>query len=165
LDGNGRRGACRDDDIDPALNKFGRERGITVIPPFRPAIFDCDVAAIDPTELAQALQKSPDEWTPDRRRGRTQESNRGRLTRLLRAHGERPRDRPAAECDQQVPPSNGDCHTPLPCEGAVKGTVSRHERAVFTLKEGSTATLAAQQEDERLSPLSPLASSVQGITE
>jgi hypothetical protein len=31
-----------------------------VIPPFRPAIFDCDVAAIDPAELAQALQKSPD---------------------------------------------------------------------------------------------------------
>src|SRR5262249_19641988 len=22
----------------------------------------------------------------------------------------------AAECDQQVPPSDGDCHTPLPCE-------------------------------------------------
>src|SRR5262249_50166843 len=118
LDGNGRRGACRDDDIDPALNKFGGERGITVVPPFRPAIFDCDVAAIDPTELAQALQKSPDEWTPDRRRGSTQESNRGRLARLLRTRRERPRSRRAAQRGYQLPPSDGAWHVALPCEGA-----------------------------------------------
>src|SRR6516164_1014401 len=31
---------------------------------------------------------------------------------LLRARRERPRRR-AAKCDQQFPPSNGDCHTPL----------------------------------------------------
>src|SRR5262249_6401717 len=83
---------------------------------------------------------------------------------LLPARRDRPRRR-AAEYGQQFPPSDGHCHTPLPREGAVKGTVSRHERAVFTLKEGWTAALAAQQEDERLSPLSPLASSVQDITE
>src|SRR5262249_10212082 len=35
---------------------------------------------------------------------------------LLRARRERPRDRRAAECSQQFPPSDGDCHTPLPCE-------------------------------------------------
>ena len=34
---------------------------------------------------------------------------------LLRARRERPRGR-AAECSQQFPPSEGDCHTPLPCE-------------------------------------------------
>src|SRR5262249_47813595 len=39
-----------------------------------------------------------------------------RLRRLLRARRERPRGRRAAECDQQFPPSDGDCHTPLPCE-------------------------------------------------
>src|SRR5262249_35742252 len=38
------------------------------------------------------------------------------LTRLLRATCERPRGRGAAERDQQFPPSDGDCHTPLPCE-------------------------------------------------
>src|SRR5215472_2214843 len=38
-----------------------------------------------------------------------------RLSRLLRARRERPRGR-AAECDQQFPPSDGDCHAPLPCE-------------------------------------------------
>jgi hypothetical protein len=35
--------------------------------------------------------------------------------RLLRARRERPRDR-AAECGQQFPPSDNDCHTPLPRE-------------------------------------------------
>jgi hypothetical protein len=38
------------------------------------------------------------------------------LGRLLSARRERPRGRRAAECDQQFPPSNGDCHTPLPRE-------------------------------------------------
>ena len=46
----------------------------------------------------------------------------------------------------------------------VKGTIARREGAVFTLKEGWTAALAAQPKDERLSPVSPLASSVQGMT-
>src|SRR5262249_55784039 len=55
---------------------------------------------------------------------------------LLRPRGERPRGSRAAECGQQFPPSDGDCHTPLPREGAVKGTVSRHERTVFAFKEG-----------------------------
>src|SRR5215472_10953176 len=35
---------------------------------------------------------------------------------LLRARREQPRGRRAAECSQQFPPSDGDCHTPLPCE-------------------------------------------------
>src|SRR5262249_32189935 len=34
---------------------------------------------------------------------------------LLRARRERPRRRSAAECSQQFPPSDGDCHTPLIC--------------------------------------------------
>src|SRR5215468_6042582 len=33
-----------------------------------------------------------------------------------RASRQRPRDSSAAKCDQQFPPSDGDCHTPLPCE-------------------------------------------------
>src|SRR5215831_15252161 len=38
-----------------------------------------------------------------------------RRRRLLRACRERPCRR-AAECGQQFPPSDGGCHTPLPCE-------------------------------------------------
>jgi hypothetical protein len=36
--------------------------------------------------------------------------------RLLRVRRDRPRGHRAAECGQQLPPSDGDCHTPLPCE-------------------------------------------------
>src|SRR5262249_30836509 len=49
---------------------------------------------------------------------------------------ERPRGR-AADCGQQFPPSDGDCHTPLPCE-VRKGRIPRHERVVFTFKDGRT---------------------------
>jgi hypothetical protein len=35
---------------------------------------------------------------------------------LLRACCERPRNRRTAESGYQFPPSDGDCHTPLPCE-------------------------------------------------
>ena len=69
---------------------------------------------------------------------------------LLRARSERPRRRRAAECSRQFPPSNGDCHTPLPCE-VRKGTIPRHEGAVFTLKEGlDSGAGPAQPKDERL---------------
>src|SRR5215470_16117187 len=54
---------------------------------------------------------------------------------MLRARRERPRRR-TAECGQQFPPSDSDCHTPLPCARCVKATIPRHERAVFTFKEG-----------------------------
>src|SRR5262249_22130279 len=36
--------------------------------------------------------------------------------RLPRERRERPSDHRTAECDQQFPPSDGGCHTPLPCE-------------------------------------------------
>src|SRR5215468_2766943 len=39
-----------------------------------------------------------------------------RLARLLRARRERPCSRRTAECSQQLSPSDGDCHTPHPCE-------------------------------------------------
>src|SRR5215467_4940133 len=38
------------------------------------------------------------------------------LLRLLRPRRERPRCCRAAECSQEFPPSDGDCHTPLPRE-------------------------------------------------
>jgi len=52
---------------------------------------------------------------PSRRRRGIEKSNDWQR-RLLRARRERPGDDRAAECDQQFPPSDGDCHTPLPCE-------------------------------------------------
>jgi hypothetical protein len=55
---------------------------------------------------------------PGRTRARTQEPDRRHLARLLRPRRERPHHRRAAKCGQQFPPSDGDCHAPLPCEGA-----------------------------------------------
>jgi|SRR6516164_3500712 len=52
--------------------------------------------------------------------------------RLLRPRRERPCHR-AAECGQQFPPSDGDCHAPLPRE-VRKETIPRHERAVFSFR-------------------------------
>src|SRR5262249_38316671 len=40
----------------------------------------------------------------------------GQLRRLLCPRRDRPCNRRAAECSQQFPPSDGDCHTPLPRE-------------------------------------------------
>ena len=37
---------------------------------------------------------------------------------LLRERRERPSGCRAAECGEQFPPSDDDCHAPLPCEGA-----------------------------------------------
>src|SRR5262249_27452624 len=59
-----------------------------------------------------------------------------RKRRLLRARRQRPRGGRPAKCSQQFPPSDSDCHTPLPCARCVKATIPRHERAVFTFKEG-----------------------------
>ena len=56
----------------------------------------------DPAEWRTGLLSSP-----------IMETNAG-----LPARRERPRDGRAAECGQQFPPSDGDCHAPLPCEGA-----------------------------------------------
>src|SRR5262245_29747190 len=47
----------------------------------------------------------------------TAEKSNHRHRRLLRARRERPRGCRAAECGQQFPPSDGDCHPPLPREG------------------------------------------------
>jgi len=54
--------------------------------------------------------------------------------RLLRTNRERRHGRRAAECGQQFPPSDGDCHAP-PRARCVQRTIPRHERAVFTFKE------------------------------
>src|SRR5215475_7346989 len=74
--------------------------------------------------------------------------------RLLRPCRERPRDRRAAERDQQLPPSDGDCHTPLPCE-VRKGTIARHERAVLTARHLARARRAQSRTVNALAVFTP----------
>ena len=116
-----RDGSCgppRNDDIDLEPDELGRNLAKPLAASLRPAIFNRDATSFDPTEFAQSLHKSGGQWALGRRCSRAQEPDARQLPRLLRARGERPRDCRAAECGQQFPPSDGDCHAPLPCEGA-----------------------------------------------
>ena len=63
-------GAGRDDDIYLEADKLRGERGIELIAPLRPAIFDCNRTVVDPAQLTQALLKGGDECAPNRGCGR-----------------------------------------------------------------------------------------------
>src|SRR5262249_3988328 len=78
---------------------------------------DPDIAVLRPTQLPQALAKRSDAGA---RIGGAlaphEQADFPHPLGLLRARRERPGSRRAAESGQQFPPSDGDCHTPLPCE-------------------------------------------------
>src|SRR5262249_13700291 len=109
-------GSVRQNNIDLEPDELGRDFGEALGSSFRPTIFDRNVATLDPTEFAQSLHKSGSPLSLNRRRICAQEPTGRQLSHLLRPRRERPRRRRAAECGQQFPPSDGDCHTPLPCE-------------------------------------------------
>src|SRR5262249_61077628 len=77
-------------------------------------IFDRHVAALDEAGLAQAFAECSDIGSPPGWCFTVEKPNY-RHRRLLRVRCQRPCGR-ATECGQQFPPSDGDCHTPPPCE-------------------------------------------------
>src|SRR5262249_7153973 len=79
-----------------------------------PGIVDGEITTFDEACLGESLAEPVDHVLGPRRRGVPEEPDH-RHRRLLRARRERPCSR-AAERDQQFPPSDGDCHTPLPRE-------------------------------------------------
>jgi len=90
-----RHGSQRDNEIDLEPDEFGRDLGETLVAALRPAILDCEVVTLDPTELAQPLHKRGDPLALNQRRGRAQKPDGRLLARLLRARRERPRSRAA----------------------------------------------------------------------
>src|SRR6516164_1435395 len=107
--------ADRDDDRHLPTHEIAREHREPVVVTLSGAVLDRDVAALDETGLIQTLADDRDERGVGRRRTDAEQADyRGAL--LLRARRERPCGRRAAECSQQFPPSDGDCHTPLPRE-------------------------------------------------
>src|SRR5262245_40414373 len=83
-----------------------------------PACVDLHVAADAPAGLLETLQEGSNaglKFPIVRSRGQ-ENANEAHAFAVLRARRERPRDRGAAEGSQQFPPSDGDCHTPLPRE-------------------------------------------------
>src|SRR5262249_37189916 len=123
------RSSC-DDYIDLETDQFcSRILEPLNISNSKPA-FNEDILSLNPAEIPQLLKEGV---ISGYGRSKSEITYLSRLQRLLRARRERPRGRRAAECDQQLPPSDGDCHTPLPCE-VRKSTVPRHERAVLTAR-------------------------------
>jgi hypothetical protein len=107
--------AERGDHRHIAPDQIGSHGGKPIKLTLRPAIFNGDVAAFEITRLAEAAAEGGHHVCVWLRRGAMEKSDH-RQRRLLRARRERPRCRGAAECGQQFPSSDGDRHTPLPCE-------------------------------------------------
>src|SRR5262245_5397855 len=95
--------------------QIGCEVGQYIVLVLRPAILDHDILALDVAGFANALPECGQIACAISQRRAAEESNH-RQRWLLRARRERPRGCRAAERDQQPPPSDGDCHTPLPRE-------------------------------------------------
>src|SRR5262249_8013951 len=64
---------------------------------------------------------------------------------------QRPSGRRATECSQQLPPSDGDRHTPLPREGAQR-TISCREYAVIAVRALLTELCLDTQSDSQKVP-------------
>src|SRR5262249_44191152 len=109
------RAARCGDDGPLALHKLGHQCRHAIELILSPTIFDYNIAAVDETGFAEALTKCRGEMGACIGGAVMEKANYWRR-RLLRARRERPRRRRAAECSQQFPPSDGDCHTPLPRE-------------------------------------------------
>src|SRR6516225_8072712 len=85
---------------------------------------DCSATAVvmkDDTDKAQMMSIFLIMGLPpqDEQRGTTigRDGPRNPITGIACwGRRERPRSRRAAKCGQQLPPSDGDCHAPLPCE-------------------------------------------------
>src|SRR5262252_134438 len=83
-----------------------------------PAVVDAYISPDDPAQFAEPLQErciAGLSFGIVRHPGH-KHADAPNTLRLLRPRRERPRGRRAAKCGQQFPPSDGDCHTPLPCE-------------------------------------------------
>jgi hypothetical protein len=97
-----RTGAVGNDDIDFAADELGEHLGVTIRAPLAPLEVDRDCAALDPAELAQSLHEGGCPLALQRRSRRAQKPDRQHLARLLRAQGQRPRRRRAAEQRDKV---------------------------------------------------------------
>jgi hypothetical protein len=94
----------RDNDIDLEPDELGGNLGEALATALRPAIFNRDVATLDPAELAQPLQESGDPVARGGRRGHAGKPNGRQPARLLRARRERQAGRRTSEQHNDVSP-------------------------------------------------------------
>src|SRR5215831_19217217 len=110
-----RRYTAGHDDIDFRTQEIANQRGYRFDVIAIVAKLVGNVAPFDITEVAHPAHEFLAVWIVVRG-SRSDVSDARGLTRLLRTRRERPCDCRAAKCGQQFPPSDDDCHTPLPCE-------------------------------------------------
>src|SRR5262249_22004296 len=145
--GRGLRSKCRGSARDCvnhghlAANEIRQQHWKSIVLILRPAVFDSHVLALDIAGFAQAPTERAQTAREHVRRFTAEVSDHGHRW-LLRTRRERPRSRRAAECSQQFPPSDRDCHTPLPCEvrkgNGTTPQVSRSRRAGWLALFAST---------------------------
>src|SRR5262249_10819426 len=110
-----RRIANRSDNADATADEVGHERRQAVVLAAEPAVLDGHVLALYVAGFGEAFTERA--CMAGGALERTTAGKAGPRHRpRRRARRERPRRRRAAECSQQFPPSDGDCHTPLPRE-------------------------------------------------
>src|SRR5215472_3985736 len=105
-----------DEHVDVEPKELVGQNWQPIVIALRPTELNDEIATFDPAEIAKSGAKRRNATYVTGRGHQTEEADTSDLGRLLCARRERPRDRRAAECGQQFPPSYGDCHTPLPCE-------------------------------------------------
>jgi len=88
-------------DIDLEPRELGGDLGHALVAAFRPAIVDRHVATFDPLQLAKALHESGKPWAGGGERGGAEITD-GRQLALLRARGQRPCGRRAAEQRDEI---------------------------------------------------------------
>src|SRR6516162_9450202 len=132
------RERCRrppgDNHIDLERDQLGRQRRITGVVAFGPAIGELDILSLAPAEFAQALSEAV-EWLE---RSRGENADLPHLSALLRARRERPQsDRAAKQRDESPPPHSITSSAWARIRG---GTVSPSASAVFRLTTSLNVT-------------------------
>src|SRR5262249_5492748 len=100
-------GIMCENDIDLKADEFGGDLVVALDASLGPAIFDREIATVDPTKFPQPLNESGKQLAATRRRGRAQEPNGRQFSRLLRARRKRPSCRRAAEQRDELAPPHG----------------------------------------------------------
>jgi hypothetical protein len=116
LQGQSARCGMRDNHIGGKRHQLLGEGGDAIRTSRRPAVVDAQIASIDPSQGLQAVVQPGDHQLRLLIAFADARQDRDPPHALLSARRQWPRHRRSAECGQQFPPSDGDCHTPLPCE-------------------------------------------------
>src|SRR5262245_40268516 len=148
------RSSRRDDDIDLAPGKLGRDLRKPLLASLGPAVLDRDTTTVDPTKFAQSPHKLGHPFASGRTRVRAQEPDGRHLRWLLRARCHRPRRRAAEERDELAPlhsiTSSASC-------SRCRGTLRPRALAVLRLTTSSNVVGCTTSRSAGLAPLRILA--------